>query len=204
MERRTARKMPIMEIEKGEQREDLLATSLGPVERVRVMGTVVKKFVAPNYGFFVIDDSTGNIRVKQFEDPSLLEAVKEGSIVDVIGRIREYNGERYIALECFATIGDPNFMTLRLLELVQEARMAKAAGGIEILKEPARVPSGASTEERGTVAELISSLDGGEGVAYERALKASGLAEEKFESAVNSLLEEGLCFEPKPGFLKRL
>ena len=54
------------------------------------------------------------------------------------------------------------------------------------------------------VLKLIDELDKGEGAPYSELLEKSGLPEAEFDEIMNSLLEDGLCFEPRPGKIKRL
>lgn len=220
MNRFSARKIPIGEIENGEQMESIIATRLGGAGRVRVLGTVMKKFMSPKYGFFVLDDTTGTMRVKAFQDDlKEVESVPEGSLVDVIGRVREYNGERYINFESVSLVTDPNMLSLRLLEIASEARKlasvkpyfgtpealgaARKAGlAVEALEGVLREKG--SEDEKKKVMELIASSDEGNGASYQKLLDTSGLPEGSLEAVINALLSDGVCYEPKPGFIKKL
>lgn len=220
MQRMTARKVPLSVIEQGTQQENIVATSLGGVGRVRIFGTIVKKFVSQKYSFFLIDDTTACMQVKVFNDPSKVESLKEGSMVDVIGRIREFNGVKYVALESVFPITDPNFMTLRLLEMVDEAKKVKKLQNLsgddalefmknegltsEVVQGISQTSSGGSEDDRKKVLELITSLDSGSGVSYSDVVSASGMSEVAIEGVINSLLGDGTCYEPKPGFIKKL
>lgn len=59
-------------------------------------------------------------------------------------------------------------------------------------------------EAKNKVIKLIESLDKGEGVDYQILQKESGLDENQLDFAVQDLLESGVCFEPKPGKIKKL
>ncbi len=55
------------------------------------------------------------------------------------------------------------------------------------------------------VIEMMKTLDNGSGVPYDaliESLEARGLAEEDVEEAVQDLMDEGKCYEPKIGILK--
>ncbi len=103
------------------------------ISRVRVLATVLDKFVSEdgNYATLTLDDTTDTIRCKifmnsKFEDSSskqkqvdleTVENIEKGGLVDIIGKVKEYNEERYIQPETIIKIEDPNFEALRKLEL---------------------------------------------------------------------------------------
>lgn len=124
-ERQTAKKVRIKTLHTGEfvQQEgynpNYVKTEEVELSRVRVLGTVIDKFISEdgNYGTITLDDTTDTIRCKVFKDLTILEDVEKGDLVDVIGKIREYNEERYIQPESIAKIEDPNFEVLRKLEI---------------------------------------------------------------------------------------
>ncbi len=103
------------------------------ISRVRILATVIDKFVSEdgNYATLTLDDTTDTIRCKIFMNSNFsdnisrqnlidLEAInniEKGDLIDVIGKIREYNEERYIQPEIIVKIEDPNFEVLRKLEI---------------------------------------------------------------------------------------
>ncbi|MCD6221588.1 hypothetical protein J7K25_05475, partial [bacterium] len=94
---------------------------------------VIDKFVSEdgNYATLTLDDTTDTISCKIFMnsnfsdnisrqnliDLETLENIEKGDLIDVIGKIREYNEERYIQPEIIVKIEDPNFEVLRKLEI---------------------------------------------------------------------------------------
>jgi len=88
------------------------------VSSVHLLGTVVNSYVSDDgkYGFVVLDDGTGMIRVKVFQDTGAIRKVKKGDIVDVVGRLRQYNDEVHIFPEFVKMVDDPNYETLRKIE----------------------------------------------------------------------------------------
>ena len=174
-----------------------------------------------------LDDGTDTIRAKVFTALSMLENISTGDTVDVIGRIKEYNEEVYMMPEIVTKVSDPNFEILRELEIRQResdvkkkrdiiishkgqasdveelVRMMTERHGME--KEFVESVLQSETEEKPAmvdakkaVVELIQSLDKGEGCDYAELISSSGLPENEVDSAVQSLLEEGTCFEPTP------
>ena len=131
LERQVARKLQIRTINSGKfvqiEREseetrfipNYIEINGNKISRVRVLATVIDKFVSDNneYASLTLDDTTDTIRCKIFNDLSMVENIEKGDVVDVIGRIREYNGELYILPEIIVKINDPNFEVLRKLEI---------------------------------------------------------------------------------------
>ncbi|MDI6722263.1 MAG: OB-fold nucleic acid binding domain-containing protein [Candidatus Aenigmarchaeota archaeon] len=202
--------------------------------RVRIFGAVVDKFVAESGKFaaVTVDDGTDTIRVKVFNAVSMLENVAEGNNVDIIGRVKEYNGEIYIMPETILPVSDPNFEILRELEIRQHeaeikkkrdiilshknqvsdvaelVRMMEERYGMdpELVETILQLESDEkpSVDVKKILLELIQSTDKGDGCDYSELIAASGLPENELDSAINELLEEGLCFEPRPGKIRRL
>ncbi|MFH1631118.1 MAG: OB-fold nucleic acid binding domain-containing protein [Candidatus Aenigmatarchaeota archaeon] len=54
------------------------------------------------------------------------------------------------------------------------------------------------------VTELIQKLDRGEGCDYLELLETSGIEESTLDSVIEELLDDGECFEPRPGRIKKL
>src|SRR3989344_7586421 len=68
------------------------------ISRVNIVATVVQvlKNSEKQYAFLTIDDSSGQIRAKTWnESIQLLDNVNIGDAILLIGRIREYNNEIY-------------------------------------------------------------------------------------------------------------
>ncbi|MBI2173467.1 MAG: hypothetical protein HYT73_04675 [Candidatus Aenigmarchaeota archaeon] len=205
------------------------------LSRVRVLATVVDKFVAETGKFasVTLDDGTDTIRAKVFTTLSMLENISAGDTVDVVGRVKEYNEEVYLMPEILTKVSDPNFEILRELEIrkresdvkkkrdiiishkgqasdVEElVRMMTERYGMEkefvesVLQSEAEEKP-AMVDAKKAVVELIQSLDKGEGCDYAELISSSGLPENEVDSAVQSLLEEGTCFEPRPGKIRML
>lgn len=237
--RLTARKARIEEINSGRfiSREGFessyVITKLGRrISRVRVMGNIVDIYTNPekSFGFITLDDSTGIIRAKFFDNVKLLENLKKGELVDVIGKLRFSEGEIWINTEVVKKIDNPNFETLRILEIAkiikeQKEKIKKvkeylpqtsdinelfALLGEEIPKKDIESIVEAQEilkEEKGDkeiILKLIEELDYGDGADYKEVLEKSKLEESDFDKIIQELLETGKCFEPRPGKLKKV
>lgn len=80
------------------------------IDRVNIMGTVVdiSKEEITNNITLILDDSTGIVRVLVFDSNKIMndviERIKPGSFVMILGRIREFNHSKYIASEILREI----------------------------------------------------------------------------------------------------
>lgn len=126
-ERLTARKARIRDIKEGRYYEqegfdpNYVLTPHGLiVSRSRVLGTVVDTFVNDDesYGAVTVDDGSGTIRGKFFQELELMEGIEEGDIVEMIGKVKEYDGERYVNPEIVIR-RSPTYELVRALELEQ-------------------------------------------------------------------------------------
>lgn len=101
------------------------------VTRVRVMGTVIDKFIRDdqNYATLRIDDGSETVSLRAWkEGVKELDGYKVGDTVDVIGRVREFNGEIYLVPELIIRVEDPNWELVRELEVIAARREALASG----------------------------------------------------------------------------
>ncbi len=245
--RLTARKAGIAEVVKGRFvkktgfESSYVLTSLGRrLSRIRVLGLIVDKFVSQdgNYGSVTLDDGSDTLRCKVFVNIKMLEGFKAGDLVDVTGKVREYNGEVYIAPEIIRAVPS-NFETLRVLELkkllqeqrkkisiVQQLQKQSAdLAELKVLAAAQNVPADdveaiheaqelieqkteenvlKETEVKEKVLTAITSLDKGNGAEYSAVAKSLSLPEASVDSAISALLEDGICFEPRAGFLKKI
>jgi RPA family protein len=131
--RSIAAKVAIQDIQDG----DLIAndqgnvvgveTFLGQVSRVNIIATVVDRYQATQerldddgkgFATITLDDGTGVIRAKMWgELAAKLGEIQVGDLVLVVGRIRSFQGETYINGEVVRRLENPNWETVRLLEL---------------------------------------------------------------------------------------
>ena len=181
------------------------------IKRVKLMASVVSKMISDEdtYGFLVVDDGTETLRVRCFENNlDLIKSVEIGDIADIIGRIREYEGEIYVIPESILKIENPNLLILRKLELLkQKKEMSGVDSVLEVTEEriESEEISGGNIPEnpREKIMKLIKELDLGEGVDIST-IKERFNDEEKVESLLKELSNEGEIFEPRPEKIKLL
>ncbi|HIQ49869.1 MAG TPA: hypothetical protein EYH56_01595 [Nanoarchaeota archaeon] len=241
LRRLTAKKARIEEIisgkfvHGGKFESSYVITKLGRrISRVRVMANIVDIYLNPesSFGFVVLDDASGVIRAKFFGNTQMLETLKKGDLVDVIGKLRFSDDEIWINAEIIKKIENPNFEILRMLEIAkiikeQKEKIKKvkehlpqtsdinelfALLGEEISKKEIEsiieaeelLKEDKEKEDKYIVLKLIEELDTGEGADYKELLEKSGLEESKLDKIIQELLETGKCFEPRPGKLKKV
>ena len=207
-ERMTAKKVTIKNLTGGEwvQQDGMdpsyvVAANGQKVSRARILATVVSKFVSDdkNFGSVTLDDGTDTMRAKVFKDMGPIERAEQGQLFDVIGKVREYNGEIYLMPEVMRRVDDPNFLLLRRLELARQEKDTPAE--VEAMNEEEKPPT-KSEELRKQLLELIDAEKAG--ITYEELIKKSRRSENEVDSAVNELLSEGICYEPTPGKIKKI
>ncbi len=206
IQRQTARKVRILDLMKGEwvRKEGMepsyVQTRSGErVSRARVLGTVVGKFQAEdgNFASITLDDGTDTIRAKTFKTVKPLDSVNVGELVEMIGKVREWNDEVYILPELVRRVTDPNFELLRRLELL---RLSKS----EPKTQGQQQPEGPNEQEklRNSILKVIEGAK--DGISYAEILEKLKVSEEKAEPVINELLAEGICYEPSPGKVKKI
>jgi|GEM_PF-476317 len=116
----------------GKWEPDYIVTPKGEkISRINVIGAVVSAYFSEdgNYGAVTLDDGTETMRLKAFKgEIKPLQDLKIGSIVNVIGRLRKYKDELYIAPETIIP-SDTKRELLRRLEIEKNSRkLAKLKG----------------------------------------------------------------------------
>ncbi|RLJ09572.1 MAG: hypothetical protein DRP15_03295, partial [Candidatus Aenigmatarchaeota archaeon] len=186
VERMTAKKVTIADIINGRwikaeglEPSYVICRSGQKISRARILGTVVAKFVSDdeNFASITIDDGTETIRAKTFKTLKPIDKVNIGDIVDMIGKVREYNGEIYIMPEIIRVIDDPNYELLRKLEIIT---ITKSLG-----TQPEPVKERDVSELKKKIMEIIEEEK--DGINYTQLVERSGATEQEVEEVVNEL-----------------
>lgn len=135
MRRPTAAKVSIGDLVTGRPVMDekgqtvAVETHLGQISRANVIATVVDLFQAAptredaegrGFATMTLDDGTGVIRAKVWGELSRkLADFHVGDLILVIGRLRSFQNELNLNAEIVRRLDDPNWETVRMLELVQ-------------------------------------------------------------------------------------
>ncbi|MAH33090.1 hypothetical protein CL615_01735 [archaeon] len=168
------------------------------ISRVNVIGVVVQKLDTDNHKNILIDDGTGEISARIFEDNALLDKINVSDIVIIIGRPREFSAEKYILIESIKKI-DSKWAEVRKLELKRDVSKAPVVG-IPAAEYNTGNKEIVDLSPSNEIVNLIKELDKGEGVPIEEIYSKNKDA----DKLVNILLKEGDVFEVKPGKLKVL
>jgi len=167
------------------------------ISRVNIISTIVDKSGRTGYSGAVIDDGTGRILLKSFENTDVFSILNIGDVVLIVGRIREFNNERYIVPEILKKLDNTLWMAARKIELKTREY------GNESQKENTKTADYVGEEAvNDDVYSLIKKLDIGDGASVEDILsKFNG---NEAENIINRLLKNGNIFEVRPGKLKVL
>ncbi len=167
------------------------------VSRVNVIAALVHKSEG-SFANAVIDDGTGKIPLRAFENTGIFSKADVGDFVIVVGKIREFNSERYIMPEILRKI-DVGWMNLRRIELknnvvADDVKVNKSMNGSDLVEK--------ADSAADAIYMLIKKLDSGDGASVDEIIKGSNYG--NAESAITRLMESGDIFEVKPGRLKVL
>lgn len=198
--RNVAYKMRIGDVLKGVPMMDegkFLFLELGDkkVVRVNILANCVDKFVQEgekSFASLTIDDASGQLKLKVFgEDIERVKNIMQGDTLQVVGNMREWNGEIYMIPEVVKKT-DARWLLVRKLEI------AKAKKDI-----PAE-EAGGSSGIKNTILEKIKGAEADGGIDREALVMDVEASSEDVEVEVKKLLEEGLVYEPRPGRLRYL
>lgn len=201
------------------------------VTRARVMGTVVDKFVREDqsYATLRLDDGSETISLRGWrEGVPELNRLNVGSTVDIIGRVREFEGEVYLVPELILQVSDPNWELVRELKIIESRREALTRGvrpptvptskleptqlRIELPQSTPTVESTSEEEEpplpevpeeiKKRVILALEKLDRGNGATPAEVSVELNLPQTQVEDALRVIMVEGGIFEPVAGRFK--
>jgi RPA family protein len=174
-----------------------ILTKYGEVSRVDIIGIIVS--ISKEEKTLILDDGTGNILCRFFDNSDIVERFSLGELVNIIGRPRELNDSRYVFPEIIKKVEDKRWYKARQMELQLQGK-----------KEAIKLP----VEQKDTVEEhteigpfqqilnSIAILDKGNGVDVQEIINHVKIKDS--EKIINSLIEEGEIFEISPGVVKLL
>ena len=179
------------------------------ISRVNLMGSVIDKFSGNNYVSVNLDDGSGVIMLKAWqENTNLFLDVEIGDLILIVGKVKEYNS-RYIAVEFIRKIDNPLWLKIRKLELIKmygeptrvefqtviDKKVVDEDITMNVVEEKVE-----ETNSRVFVLGLIEELDSGEGADFDEVVRRSCL--EEASSIIQELLTEGEIFEVHKGKLR--
>jgi len=172
------------------------------VSRVNIIGVIVQKSTSQvlNYDFLTMDDSSGKITLRAFENSQILDQFQVGDILNIIGRPREYANEIYVVPEIGKKINDNRWIEVRKLELGTETEEEINENNSDTKEEVIEIEDIDNDNDK--IIKIIKELDDGSGVDYEEITKRMQNVDS--EKIIKNLLLQGDIFEVKPGRLKIL
>lgn len=173
------------------------------VRRVNVLAAVVDLYenTDKRYNTITLDDGSGQIRVKAWdEDTLLVSPLLVGEMALVVGILHESNGEIFIRPEIVRKMSaEWAFARRQYLNSVygkQEAEHFKVSE--EVIEEPVEP----TMEARGKVISLISSDE--EMVNVEEIIAKAAMPSRLVEKILDELIKDGEIFRPKAGFVQAI
>jgi RPA family protein len=172
------------------------------ISRINLIGTIVSKEAIDSFQSLIIDDGTGKISARTFEKDLSLDNLDIGDVVLIIGRPREYGGEKYILIEIIRKIENKKWILYRKAELEKyiipsEKPEEKKIEEEQITTEEEVIKEGSPAE---MILKRIKEQDKGEGADFDEVIKGI----DDGEKIISTLLSDGEVFEIKPGKLKVL
>lgn len=203
------------------------------VFRVNLVGSVIMKNVADDGSFasIALDDSSGQILLRCWGSGiELLNGVGKGEVVQVVGRLAEYNGLIYLRPEIVRGVFSDDEVLHRaiLLKRWGVPSIAKddwngkpvvtnglqqdsvSVGSLRVVEEKVEdgsddvVKGKSSPSPRRAILSVIERLDGPEGAVIEAVIKESGLSSDEVQDILDDLLKNGEVFMLRPGRVKVL
>lgn len=199
-QREAAKKASISEIQAG-------AFTGGPEEgaagRVNILATIVDKDSdETTYKSMVADDGTGQIQLKIFDDGSkLFEKHEIGNLVVIVGKIRAYGGQIYIAPEIIRKTSNTLWAEVRRIELLMNAAPAAKKNPVMEEKKRENEPDAVNMDKL-QIYKLTMELDAGRGADITEVIARAGKS--NAEATIKEMQKAGDLFEVTPGKIKVL
>ncbi len=201
VKRETAYKLSIKQIQESKYtyqegwNPNYLLIGSTKISRVNVIALVVSK----EDNLVKIDDGTGNVELRMFDEKQRNQSIEIGSPVLVIARPREFNESKYLVPEIIKKLDSKKWLELRAKELekIDYGKQIEEEKPVEVEENKPK-----ETSEPIAIVDKIKELDEGDGVPIEDLL--SSLEMENADKYIDSLLNEGEIYEIKSGRLKVL
>ena len=163
------------------------------VVRANIIANIVDKYIQDGerrFGSITLDDASGQIKVKAFgDDVDRFAPFNQGDTVAVIGLVRSWNNEVYLAPDIIKK-KDPRFLLVRKLEV--EAAMPKT------------VDHAQRAALKDKIIDLIKTAEKDGGVDIENMILDLKEHPDAINQEIKHLLEDGIAYEPRPGKLRWL
>jgi hypothetical protein len=207
--------------EEGEWQPNYILHNTKKIARANILGVVIGKEDS-QFGSLRIDDGSGQIVVRSFENNPGLQSSQTGSLVLVVGRPREYLQERYLVAEIVRELNDKTWFEIRKKETNGQAPTSteapatvpvvetgpaptpasSAASSPATSPQPAPTPPATTEVDPEVICTLIKEKDDGSGADLQEIVEH--LQRPDAEDIVKRMLAQGDLFEVQPGKIKVL
>lgn len=164
------------------------------IVRVNILANCVDKFIQEGekqFASLTVDDASGQLKLKAFgEDIAPLKEIMQGDTLQIVGNMREWNGELYIIPEVVKKV-DSQWLLVRKLE-IQNAK-----------KDLPQEGSGSSALKN-EIMDKIKTAEPEGGIDMDTIIMDTEATPDTINAEIKKLLEEGLIYEPRPGRLRYL
>lgn len=163
------------------------------IVRINLIANVIDKYIQEGekkFGSLDLDDASGQIKLKLFgDDVKKIEPFNQGDTIQVIGLIRSWNNETYVTPEIIKK-KDPTFLLIRKLEVDSKAPKTLDRSQIAELKDK--------------ILTMVKNAETEGGIDIEKIIMELKEPPATINNEIKKLLEDGLCYEPRPGKLRYL
>ena len=162
------------------------------VVRINILANCVDKYIQEGekqFGSLTVDDASGQLKLKVFgEDVEMFKEIMQGDTLQIIGNMREWNGELYIIPEVAKKV-DARWLLVRKLE-IQNSRKD--------------IPVDESSALKNSIMQKIKDAETDGGIDIDKIIMDIEASPDLINGDIKKLLEEGLVYEPRPGRLRYL
>jgi len=212
-ERMISKKVAIKEINEGVFVQDqenepnyLLSPKKDKIYRCNIIATILTQERKGPILNLIVDDGSGIILIRFFETSKIVEELKIGNTIIVIGKVRVYNNEKYISPEIVKKI-DLAWLKARNLEKVEAFINKTSDPQIETDQPEEDLIAEELIEDQNDlpfqkIIKMIKELDKGEGVFVDDIIEKSPINDT--EKIIERMMEKGEIFQIAPGKIKVL
>ena len=192
------------------------------ISRVNVIASIVGKYLTDdqNYCAITLDDGSETIRVKNFgAEVGVIKELNVGDIVRIIGKVKEYNEEKYIAGE-ISKVLNPNWIIVNEIELSNQKQTTTDSSTADSINKVIETKTNSSENEeiisissesgdsessiKQKILQYLKNNDNGTGVIMDQIMNSLDISSEEVKNSLYELLKVGEIYEPKKGILKIL
>lgn len=201
-------------VEQGGWQPNFLRVGEKHISRVNLIATVIDTQPGASFGSVTVDDGSGALQVRAFnEDSAKLGQINVGDVVIIIGRPRKYGNQIFISYEIVKKL-DSLWLKVRQKELgdmpinnnvSSQPIMTSVQKENGVQTETVRAePVKDVHEDKKKILGLIRDMDTGNGADIDGVVNNSGLSQQKAEGILEDLIKAGEIYENVAGKIKLL